>query len=230
MPPVGQSASVTPLPRTLEPEAIDDVAEARVYDRMDHREVNRRFVDDLLAGGPIGQQVIDLGTGTARIAIALCRRLPEVKVMAIDASTAMLDLAVTNVDVAGVIDQVQLEHADATTMDEFDDAICDCVISNSVLHHVSDPEAVLRTASRLVRPGGRLFIRDLMRPATAAEVDRLTELHAGGEPAEAKQLLRQSLHAALTLEEARGMLTACGLPAEAVQATSDRHWTIDASK
>lgn len=223
----GRSASAPPLPRTLEPEATDDAAEALLYDRMDHRQVNQQFVGDLVAGGAVGSHVVDLGTGTARIPVLLCRRLPELKVMAIDASTAMLDLAATNVDVAGVIDQVQLEHADAQTMESFGEAICDCVISNSLLHHIADPVAVLRTARRLVRPGGRLFFRDLMRPTTAAEVDRLTDLYASDEAAEARQLLHQSLHAALTIEEVRDLLVASDLPPEAVRPTSDRHWTID---
>lgn len=223
----GHSAAVPQLQRTLEPEVTLDAAEARLYDRMNHLEVNQRFVEDLLSGGPLGAQVVDLGTGTARIPIMLCRQRPELKVMAVDASTVMLDLAATNVDVAGMIDQIQLEHADAKATDGFGQAICDCVISNTLLHHIPDPAAVLRTARRLLRPGGRLFVRDLMRPATAAEVDRLTNLYAADEPAEAKQLLHQSLHAALAIDEIRDLLVACALPPEAVRPTSDRHWTID---
>ena len=38
-----------PLARTLEPELMDTAEEAQLYDAMDHAEVNRRFVDDLLA-------------------------------------------------------------------------------------------------------------------------------------------------------------------------------------
>ena len=38
-----------PLDRILEPEVMDSAEEARDYDAMDHSEVNRRFVDDLLA-------------------------------------------------------------------------------------------------------------------------------------------------------------------------------------
>ena len=38
-----------PLSRILEPEIMDSPEEAADYDSMDHAEVNRRFVDDLLA-------------------------------------------------------------------------------------------------------------------------------------------------------------------------------------
>lgn len=217
-----------PLARTLEPAPLDEAAEARVYASMNHSEVDRQFVDDLLAAGSVGSQVIDLGTGTARIPVLLCRRLPHVRVMAIDAATPMLDLAATQIDIGGVLDQVQLQQGDAQQLSDFDDAICDCVISNSLLHHIADSALVLREALRLVRPGGRVFIRDLMRPATSEQVDRLTALHAEGESPEARQLLHQSLHAALSIQEVRELVAGCGLPPTAVRPTSDRHWTIDA--
>jgi hypothetical protein len=57
------------LNRTLEPEVMDTAADALDYDRMDHREVNRRFVDDFLAAAPDLSDVLDLGTGTAQIPI-----------------------------------------------------------------------------------------------------------------------------------------------------------------
>jgi hypothetical protein len=40
------------IPRTLEPEVMDSDAEALTYDHMDHRDVNARFVSDLLAVAP----------------------------------------------------------------------------------------------------------------------------------------------------------------------------------
>jgi methylase of polypeptide subunit release factors len=77
------------LQRQLEPELMDDPQEAVVYDEMDHAEVNRRFVDDLLAGSPIGHDILDLGTGTARIPIELCNRVPDCRVMASDGAVSM---------------------------------------------------------------------------------------------------------------------------------------------
>ncbi len=64
------------MKRQLEPELMDSPAEAVAYDQMDHAEVNRRFVDDLLdaIGTTEGElTVVDLGTGTAQIPIELCR-------------------------------------------------------------------------------------------------------------------------------------------------------------
>ncbi len=216
------------LSRVLEPEFNDDVTETALYDAMDHAAVNQSFVDDLVASGDVGPDIMDLGTGTARIPILLCQRLPDVRVMAIDAAISMLERARTNIDIAGLLDRIQLEHEDVKELDVFADQMFDCVISNSILHHLPEPAVALRHSLRLVKPGGRVFHRDLLRPETEQQVERLVEQHVGDGPEAARQLLRQSLHAALTLEEIRQLAVDAGLPSDSVQASSDRHWTLSA--
>lgn len=215
------------LPRTLEPEFSENEEEAWAYDQMDHAAVNQAFVDDLLAGGPVGPDVLDLGTGTARIPVRLCQALPDVRVMALDAATSMLDIARTNIDLGGVLGRVQLEHADAKALDAFADGMFQTVLCNSVVHHLPDPAPLLTAARRLLEPGGRLFFRDLFRPESEAAIEALVTAHAAGEPPESQQLLRQSLHAALSPDEVRRWVTAAGLDPAAVRLTSDRHWTLD---
>jgi hypothetical protein len=78
-----------------------------------------------------------------------------------------------------------------------------------------------------LRPDGLLFVRDLLRPETAAELNRLVELYAARDNARQRQLFADSLHAALTVGEVADLLEATGLPRDAVQQTSDRHWTIN---
>ena len=51
------------LPRTLEPEVMDSVEEARDYDAMDHAVVNRVFVEDFLAAWEGGQPLLDVPHG-----------------------------------------------------------------------------------------------------------------------------------------------------------------------
>jgi ubiquinone/menaquinone biosynthesis C-methylase UbiE len=206
---------------------MDTLHEVLEYESMDHREVNQRFVDDLLGGGPVGRRVIDLGCGPAAIAIELCERAEEVEVMGIDSSIEMLELAKREIDFAGMLDRIFLEHADVKSMDDFDHALADTVVSNSLLHHLAEPAVALRTAIRLVRPGGRIFFRDLFRPPATDDVERLVETHCKQESEFAQQLFRQSLRAALTLEEIRQVCRGLGFHDDDVQMTSDRHWTID---
>src|SRR4051812_48316065 len=71
------------LPRVLEPEAMDTPDEARDYDAMDHAAVNGRFIADFLeVHGPCrGGEILDVGTGPARIPIALCRADDRARVL-----------------------------------------------------------------------------------------------------------------------------------------------------
>ena len=215
------------LPRVLEPEVMDSYEEAVEYDQMDHEAVNRAFVDDLIKGGTVGDRVVDLGTGTALIPIELCKRHADVQVMAVDASVEMLDLAKRRIEIAGMLSRIQLMHGDAKSLDDLATAMADSVISNTLLHHLPEPAQAIAAAMRIVVPGGRIFIRDLVRPANADEVDRLVALHAGNATDAAKKLFRESLHAALTLEEARDLFASFGFPRTTVNMTSDRHWTFD---
>ncbi|WP_218933794.1 class I SAM-dependent methyltransferase [Rubripirellula lacrimiformis] len=232
------------ISRVLEPKASDLSQEAWDYHNMDLLAVNQRFVTDLMAGdlsagnrnapGPaaetpslVGPRVIDLGCGTAQILILLCQQHSAVEAMGIDSEVAMLEIAKVEIDIAGMLDRILLQHADVTDMDVFEDGMADAVISNTVMHHLDQPELGFATAVRLVRPGGRLFVRDLFRPDTEDQVESLVEAHANGESDSGKQMLRQSLWAALTLDEARQIGSQLGVDPESIQMTSDRHWTID---
>ncbi|MDX1928774.1 MAG: class I SAM-dependent methyltransferase [Pirellulaceae bacterium] len=212
------------LERVLEPELMDDPDEADSYNEMDHSEVNRRFVEELLAGGELGNDILDLGTGTALIPIELCQKHPTCRVMASDAATSMLDLARYNVAGSSMELRIQLHHGDSKQL-RFEDAMFDGVISNSLIHHVPDPRLVLAEMVRVCKPGGRIFVRDLYRPESMELVESLVQTYTAKETPYNQQLFRQSLCAALTLAEIRQMVSELGFPPESVQMTSDRHWT-----
>lgn len=222
------------LQRTLEPEVMDTREEAVDYDSMDHSEVNRVFVDDLLAtidrfesgrlqGGPL--QILDVGTGTAQIPIELCRREFDGRVTAIDLSQQMLNVGRRNVDNSGFADAIVLAKVDAKQM-PFADASFDIVMSNSIVHHIPKPVFVLREMLRVLRDEGLLFVRDLMRPDDVAAVHSLVATYAADENDHQRQMFRDSLCAALTVDEVRQLLNDCGMSGDCVAGTSDRHWTI----
>ncbi|MCA9263722.1 MAG: class I SAM-dependent methyltransferase [Planctomycetales bacterium] len=210
--------------RVLEPEVMDSMEEAVAYDAMDHARVNSRFVDDLLAAGPIAGDVLDLGTGTAQIPIELCQRTDGLGVVGIDLSESMLQVGRSNIDAVGLSDRIRLELADAKTL-PYADHQFSCVISNSIVHHIPDPVATLAEAVRVTAPGGLIFFRDLMRPADQDQLDQLVMLYAMGECPEARKMFADSLRAALTLNEMQDVVQSLGYSWELVQATSDRHWT-----
>ncbi|GIX01031.1 MAG: hypothetical protein KatS3mg111_4363 [Pirellulaceae bacterium] len=212
------------LERVLEPEWMDDPDEALCYDEMDHDEVNRQFVRDLLAAGLPGPDVLDVGIGTARIPVELCQQHTDCRVMGADAALAMLEVARINVATAGFEHRIELCHCNCRQM-PMADAMFDVVMSNSLLHHLPDPEAAVAEMLRVLRPGGRIFVRDLVRPADQDTVEQLVQRYTGAEPPAAQQLFRQSLLAALTVAEIRDIVTGFGFSPAGVSVTSDRHWT-----
>jgi ubiquinone/menaquinone biosynthesis C-methylase UbiE len=222
------------IDRQLEAEAMDTVAEAREYDLMDHAVVNARFVEDLLDavvrfGRPDlrEQFVVDVGTGTARIPIELCRARPSVRVVALDLAHEMLRVARQNVSLAGLRSQVALQRARATAL-PFRDACAPVVISNSLIHHLPHPDGAFVEIARILSSGGVLFVRDLFRPGSSSAADQLVDMYAAGATPHQRQLLADSLRAALTVDEVRDAIRGLPLTSVSLMATSDRHWTLAA--
>jgi len=221
------------IPRILEPEVMDSESEAIDYNTMDHSQVNRVFVDDLLAAlapraigpGCGSLRILDVGTGTALIPIELCRRPGSCHVTAADLAQSMLDVAAENIASAGLGDRISLEHLDAKRL-PFNDGDFDVVMTNSILHHIPDPQECLAEMVRVVAPRGLLFVRDLLRPVTVAELVRLVALYAGDANDSQREMFGASLHAALTLDEVQALAIPFGITADCVRQTTDRHWTL----
>lgn len=217
------------LKRVLEPEVMDSAEEARDYDAMDHRQVNERFVSDLLDCWDAAGTVLDVGTGTAQIPIELSRRAASVQVVAVDAAQHMIELGRDNVRRAGLPDRIRVELCDAKRM-PFADASFDAIISNSIVHHIPEPGSLLREIVRVAKLGGKIFVRDLARPADEATLRRLVTQYAGDANDHQQRMFAESLHAALTVEEVGERIAALGFPKAGVRMTSDRHWTWSAVK
>jgi 2-polyprenyl-3-methyl-5-hydroxy-6-metoxy-1,4-benzoquinol methylase len=220
------------LPRVLEVEVMDTEAEAVDYNAMDHREVNRVFVDDFLAALATANapadgvwHLFDAGTGTALIPLELLSRGVRATVVAADAAAHMLRLAEENVSRAGLSDRIHCVQRDCKRLPEASGTF-DAVMSNSIVHHIPEPAGVVAECWRILRPGGLLFLRDLLRPADESTLEALVQRYAGEATAHQQQMFRDSLHAALTVEEVATLLQSLGIPAEWVRATSDRHWTV----
>lgn len=222
------------LPRELEPEVMETSDEADDYDRMAHGAVNRCFVADLLAAWSSASsagsiRVFDAGTGTAHIPILLAQALPTCSIVAADAAAEMLRLGERNVSRAGLSERISLVKRDCKAIPEANETF-DVVISNSLIHHLADATGMFLECWRILKPGGLLFMRDLYRPPTAAEVECLVATYAGQESPAQQQLFRQSFHAALTVVEVTAVLAAAGILTPQVGMTSDRHWTVVAIK
>jgi ubiquinone/menaquinone biosynthesis C-methylase UbiE len=212
------------LPRVLEPEVMDSAEEARDYDAMDHSQVNRVFVADFLSFWTGSGTVLDVGAGTAQIPIELCRRHTTATVIAIDLAEHMLKVGTDNVRRARLSGRIELRRCDAKQLPWAPGSFT-AVISNSIVHHIPEPFAVLGEIVRVAIPGGALFVRDLFRPADDGAVKRLVETYAGDANDHQRQMFDHSLRAALTLDEIRALVGRLDFDPASVRQTTDRHWT-----
>lgn len=224
------------LSRILEPEVMDTAEEAEDYDSMDHSHVNRLFVEDWhvarTGSGPTlvpQDRILDVGTGTALIPIEFCRRFNDLKIVAIDLAVEMLKLAERNIRQAGFGGQIEIRLVDAKRIPAGDGEFAG-VVSNSIIHHIPEPRDCFFEMVRVLKPGGLLFVRDLMRPRGESELEHLVQTYAGDATPRQRQLFRQSLHAALTVQEVTELLQPIPNLSFRVAATSDRHWSVIATR
>jgi ubiquinone/menaquinone biosynthesis C-methylase UbiE len=194
-------------------------------------------------------RILDLGAGTAQILIELASRAPHVHITAADAAASMLELARANIAAANLTDRIEPVLADAKALPfgpvgwapptsqtanrsvgNAHPTSFDAVISNSIVHHIPEPRAVIAEAIRVTAPGGLLFHRDLARPADEPALQQLVDLYAHEATPYQRRLFAESLHAALTAEEMADLIASFGFDRTTVKMTSDRHWTWCATK
>lgn len=125
---------------------------AGTYHRVSEPQVawGRRVLARLELRGD--ETVIDAGCGSGRLTAELLDRLPQGRVIAVDASPAMLEVAAR--ELARYGDRVELLRSDLLELDL--DSVADVVVSTATFHWVLDHPALFARLLRALRPGGLL--------------------------------------------------------------------------
>jgi ubiquinone/menaquinone biosynthesis C-methylase UbiE len=192
---------------------------AELYDDGDEREAPEAAIAASLGCGvPTavadlheGETVLDLGSGAGADVLISARRVgPTGKAYGLDMTDEMLALARENQREAGVqnVEWLRGEIEDIP----LPDGAVDVLISNCVINLSADKHRVLQEAARVLRPGGRLAVTDVvadadMDEAIRADMEQWTGCIAG----------------ALTREEYIGYLADAGLEQVEVHETHRVH-------
>ncbi|MEJ2202261.1 MAG: methyltransferase domain-containing protein [Desulfuromonadaceae bacterium] len=112
---------------------------------------------------PAGAQVLDIGCGTGLLTARIARKHPQLRVMGIDASKPMINVAIRKRATANC-------HFQQALAEElpFPAAHFELVTSALFFHHVDRElkQRTLQECRRVLKPGGRLLIADMDRPYT----------------------------------------------------------------
>jgi arsenite methyltransferase len=154
-----------------------------------------------------GETVLDLGSGGGIDVLLSARRVgPAGKAYGLDMTDEMLALARENQRKAGV-ENVEFLKGEIENVPLPDNSV-DVIISNCVINLSADKDRVLREAFRVLRPGGRFAVADVVvRGEIPAEVRKSVELWAG------------CVAGALEENEYRGKLAAAGFEEIGIEVT-----------
>ena len=215
------------IERIPEPELMDDPEQARAYAGADFSEPHQAFVERFAQCFPRHRprRVLDLGCGAADVTIRFAHAHPECELTGVDGAPAMLALAreaITRVDLDHRVHLRAVRLPDKTLAQH----VFDTLISNSLLHHLADPQVLWRAVVEYAEPGAAVFIMDLRRPDTREQAGRLGQEYSGNEPEVLRRDFFNSLLAAYRPEEIAVQLTRVNLSCLQVEAVGDRHVVV----
>jgi SAM-dependent methyltransferase len=216
------------MQRVLEPELMEDPAQAAAYAAADFSEPHGYFIEkfhQVFPGAAITGDVLDLGCGAADICIRFARAYTHCVIDGVDGSQAMLDEGQAAVTRSGLQHRIRLIRAVIPGL-KLPKKSYQAIISNSLLHHLHNPSVLWQSLKSLSGEETLIFIMDLQRPASAQHAAMLVKTYSGDEPEILRRDFYNSLCAALTPEEITLQFVAAGIQGLLVETITDRHLLV----
>ena len=216
------------MERLPEPELMDDPAQAMAYAHADFEDAHSAVVAQF---GRVFEEyetphtMLDLGCGPADISIRFAQLYPDCKIDAVDGAFSMLKLAQVFLEKAALQHQITL-HLQRLPDCELPEKSYEAIVSNSLLHHLHEPQNLWTTIRRYATPRTAIFICDLCRPQTIEQAEDLVSRYAAGEPEILRHDFYNSLLAAFTPDEVEVQLNTADLQGLKLKQISDRHLLV----
>jgi len=215
------------MKRIPEPQLMDQEEQAKAYAMADFSDSNTLFVDIFKRTFSTFKEgfIIDLGCGPGDITLRLARAYPQCFVHGIDGSAAMLRHA------AELLHQSQ----QLETRVRFVEAIIpgaamphtlyDAIVSNSLLHHMHEPEHFWEAVKEYGKKGAPVLVMDLFRPENETQARAIVEQYAANESSILKEDFYNSLVASFSEKEIKTQLKKAKLKLN-TGTVSDRHIAV----
>ncbi|MCW8986851.1 MAG: class I SAM-dependent methyltransferase [Gammaproteobacteria bacterium] len=218
------------MERIPEPELMNEEEQAKAYAFADFSAAHNSFVDLFREKFPdihpaFNDVVLDLGCGPCDVTRRFAIAYPDAGFHAVDGAFEMLKHAQHLNQRQGFIPRIKLIEGSIPGV-TFPQQQYHAIISNSLLHHLSDPVVLWQTIQQYAKPFAHIFIMDLVRPVDEQTVKFLANEYAANEPDILKSDFENSLRAAFTVDEVRQQLNETDLTNLNVEQVSDRHMII----
>jgi len=133
---------------------------AKMASRLSYAPFAKRIVRSL---APLERDstIVDLGTGPGILSIELNKLLPQAKIIGVDLSSDMLEIAKKNAEEAGMSNyETRLGRAEEIPIESNS---VDLVVTQSSFHEWEDQRKGLSESFRILKPGGSLILKDYNR-------------------------------------------------------------------
>ena len=145
-----------------------DITEDEAREHAERLELRARSPDEIairdeylrLLGVAPGDRVLEVGCGSGAVVRALAQRVAPARVVGVDASAALINVARELAQKEGFGTLTEFQTADCRAL-PFSDNAFDAVLAVTTLSHVPDVEKAIREMIRVARPGGRLGVFDI---------------------------------------------------------------------